>query len=174
MTNERRQAEIRTFLLPLTLDDSNNNVFCLFSQNQVVEILGRRPVQRIPMSPNYLKGVLPYQDQLLPVINLDALCSRKSTAGQEGYRQLVVIRTGVVDSATGEPLKAAITASARVRIAKLSAQALATAFVEQEAPASLKNSGVLRGFFQQQANFIALIDLNQVLLGTSRDPGQVA
>ena len=167
MTTERQQAEIRTFLLPLKLDDSNDPVFCLFSQNQVVEIIGRRSVQPIPFSPVFLKGVVNYNNRLLPVINLDELCSRKKTPRPEEYQQLMVLRTGAVDAATGEPLKAVVTASTRVRIVKLSGQMMAAAFVEQEAPPSLKASGVLRGFYQQQDNQIALLDLSRVVSGTS-------
>lgn len=173
MTNEGRQAETRTYLLPLALDDAGSKVFCLFSQNQVVEILGQRPILRIPFSPTYLKGVLNYFDQLLPVINLDELCTRKAVARNEGYRQLIVVRTGVVNPVTGTPLKVAIAARTRVHMVKFSDQILTTSFVEQEAPASLKASGVLRGFFKRQANYVALIDLQQVALGTFGDVAQM-
>jgi purine-binding chemotaxis protein CheW len=171
MTIEGRQTETRTYLLPLALDDAGDNVFCLFSQNQVVEILGLGPIQRIPFSPSYLKGVVNYFDQLLPVINLDELCNRKRTAaaGNEGYRQLMVVRTGAVDPVTGKPLKAVITSRTRVHMVKFADQILATSFVEQEPPASLKASGVLRGFFQRQANYVALLDLHRVVLGTLGD-----
>ena len=172
MSNEGRQAGMRAFLLPLTLADAAGDVFCLFSQNQVVEILGRRAIQRIPFSPAYLKGVVNYFDQLLPVINLDDLCDRKQAVRNEGYHQLMVIRTGAFDPTTGEPLKAVIAASTKVRMAKLSAQILATTFVEQEAPASLKATGVLRGYFLRQSSGVALIDLSRVVLGTFGDAVQ--
>jgi purine-binding chemotaxis protein CheW len=169
MTSEGRQAESRAFLLPLAVGDAAGKVSCLFSQNQVVEILGRRPIQRIPFSPAYLDGVMNYFDQLLPVINLDELCSPKHLRySEEKIQQLMVIRTGVVHPVTGEPLKAAIVASTRVQMAKLSAQVLAT-FVESEAPSSLKATGVLRGFFQGKSGGIALLDLSQVVLGTFGD-----
>jgi len=166
MANERQQAGIRTFFLPMTINDSTGNVFSLFSQSQVVEILGPRPIQQIPRSPAYLKGVLHYHDRLLPVISLDDLCNRKQKGVQERYRQLVVIRTGAVDLVTGEPLKAVVAANVRVRIAKLSGQELATAFVEREAPPSLRDSGVLRGFFQRHADSVAVFDLGSVVQGT--------
>jgi len=169
MTSEGRQAETRTYLLPLALDDAEGNVFCLFSQNQVVEILGPRPIQRIPFSPSYLRGVVNYFNQLLPVINLDDLCNRKTVSRNEGFRQLMVVRTGAVDPVTGRPLKAAIISRTRVHMAKFADQVLATSFVEQEAPTSLKASGVLRGFFQRQAHYVALLDLHQVVLGTLGD-----
>ena len=80
----------------------------------------------------------------------------------------MVIRTGGIDSTTGEPLKAAIVASTRVHMEKLSAQVLAT-FAESEAPSSLKTSGVLRGYFQGKSGGVALIDLSRVVLGTFDD-----
>lgn len=166
MANERQQAGIRTFFLPMTINDSTGNVFCLFSQSQVVEILGPRPIQQIPYSPPYLKGVLHYDDRLLPVISLDDLCDQKQKERQGRYRQLVVIRTGAVDPVTGEPLKAVVTANVRVRIAKLSGQELTTAFVEREAPPSLRDSGALRGFFQRHGDFVAVFDLGPVVQGT--------
>ena len=67
-TNAGQPAAIRAFLLPLALDDAISEVFCLFSHHQVVEVLGRRPVQRIPFSPAYLQGVINYFGQLLPVM----------------------------------------------------------------------------------------------------------
>jgi hypothetical protein len=105
----------------------------------------------------------------LPVINLDDLCNSKTGARNEGFRQLMVVRTGAVDPVTGRPLKAAITSRNRVHMTKFADQVLATSFVEQEAPASLKASGVLRGFFQRQAHYVALLDLHHVVLGTLGD-----
>jgi len=166
MTSEGRLTEIRAFLLPLSVADAAGDVFCLFSQNQVVEILGRRPIQRIPFSPTYLVGVVNYFDQLLPVISLDELCNPKQLGCNGGYQQLVVIRTGTVDPATGEPLKAVIVSSTRVHLAKLSAQVLATSVAGSEAPTSLKNTGMLRGYFQRESGGIALIDLSRVVQGT--------
>ncbi len=170
MANEQQQAStIRTFFLPMSLNDSPGNVFCLFGHNQVVEILGPRPIQHIPYSPAYLKGVIHYHDRLLPVVSLDDLCNGKEAGSPERYRQLVVVRTGSVDPATGEPLKAVVAAKARVRIAKLSGEELANAFEQGEAPSSLRHSGVLRGFFQRQGDAVAVCDLGPVVRGTLGD-----
>jgi len=165
MTSKGQQEERRIFLLPLTLTDCPDRVFCLFSQNQVVEILGRRPIQQIPFSPWYLKGVIQYFDRLTPVICLDTLCNRETAAHSKGYRQLVVIRTGVVDPDTGEPLKAVILAKTRVRMIKMVNETFTASFVEREAPVSLRLTGLLRGFYQRQAQSLALIDLSPLLLG---------
>ncbi len=164
-----RSAAIRAFLLPLTLDDATCAVFCLFSHQQVVEVLGRRPVQRIPFSPAYIQGVISYADQLLPVIHLDGLCNRSMVGHPEGYRQLVVIRTGANDPATGIPLKVAIAVNTRVQMTTLPSQVLATELAEQEAPASLRATGLLRGYVLQPTGGIAVIDLSRVALGTFAD-----
>jgi len=171
MANQRQQAGIRAFLLPLTINGSVDNVVCLFSQNQVVEILGPRPVQRIPGSPAYLKGVLLYHDDLLPVIDLDDLCNRQPAGRQERYRQLVVVRTGATDPVTGEPLKAVVTASVQVRIAKLSGQELTRGFTEREAPAALRDTGLLRGSFQRGDDAVVVLDLGPVVRGAADCPG---
>lgn len=165
MTSKGQQEERRIFLLPLTLSDCPDTVFCLFSQNQVVEILGERPIQQIPFSPRYLKGVILYFDRLTPVICLDTLCNRKTAGDSNGYRQLVVIRTGVVDPDTGEPLKAVVLAKTRVIMEKKVNETYTTSFVEREAPSSLRSTGVLRGYYQRQEQSLALIDLSPLLLG---------
>jgi chemotaxis signal transduction protein len=173
MTTEGRRTEIRAFLLPLAVDDAAGNVFCLFSQSQVVEILGPRPIQRIPFSPAYLEGVVNYFDQLLPVINLEELCNREPVdRNGKGYRQLVVIRTATVDPASGEPLKAVIGVGTKVRMTKISPRILAATFSGQEPPVSLQSTGLLRGFFQLESGGVALIDLSRVMLGTFGDVAQ--
>jgi len=164
-----RSAAIRAFLLPLPLADATCAVFCLFSHHQVVEVLGRRPVQRIPLSPAYLHGVIRYADQLLPVIHLNGLCNRSMVGYPEGYRQLVVVRTGANDPVSGIPLKAAIAVNGRVQMTTLSSQVLATESAEQEAPASLRATGLLRGYVLQPSGGIAVIDLSRVVLGTFAD-----
>ena len=70
----KQQAEIRTYLLPVTLTSPAETFFVLLSQNQVVEVLGKRPIGKIPCAPPYLKGVISYQDSLVPVIALEQLC----------------------------------------------------------------------------------------------------
>ena len=165
MKVEKQQTEIRTFLLPLALDDGTASIFLLFSQNQVVEILGRRSVRKVPFSPAYLKGVIPYFDRILPVIAVGALCGQKQARSKEEFVQLIVVRTGATDPVSGESLKAAIVADRRVRIARFSGQMLASGFVEQEAPDFLQDSGILKGYFRRQNNGVAVIDLSRVVLG---------
>lgn len=163
MTNKPEQMQQRTFLLPLPVHDATSPVFCLFTQNQVVEILGRLPVYRIPLSPSWLAGVLPSRDELLPVIALDHLCGAPKTKLSGTYRQLVVIRTGADDLRSGEPLKAVIAASGKVQMVRFSTKLLASAFVAAEAPASLRHTGLVRGYFQWRNSGFALLDLGRLV-----------
>jgi chemotaxis signal transduction protein len=165
MADEHQRSGIRAYLLPLHLDDGTPNATCLFNQNQVVEILGPRQVQRIPCSPAYLQGVIAYHDELLPVIDLDSLCGREPSGQSEQNRQLMIIRTGMLDPSTDLPLKAVIASSVRIQITKISGQELADGFTPQEVPSTLNRSGLVRGFFQRHNQSIVLLDLNPVVLG---------
>lgn len=165
MRPEHQRSSIRAYLLPLHLDDGPPVVICLFNQNQVVEILGPRPVQRIPCSPAYLQGVIAYHDELLPVIDLDLLCGRGSSGKPRQNRQLMIIRTGTLDPSTDLPLKAVIACAERIQITKISGQELAEGFTPQEAPSTLSRSGLVRGSYQRHNQSIVLLDLNPVVLG---------
>ena len=170
MANEYQQAGIRAYLLPLRLDNGSAGVACLFSQTQVVEILGPRPVLRIPYSPAYLQGVLAYHDELLPVLDLDTLCGWQPSAQRQQLRQLMVIRTGAQDPKTGLPLKAVVAAVVRIQIAKITGQELIGGFKAEQAPSALRDSGLLRGFFRRQGGSIALLDLDPVVRGVLLAP----
>jgi len=169
-----RSATIRAFLLPLTLAEVPGAFFCLFSHRQVVEVLGRRPVQRIPFSHSAVQGLICYADQLLPVIDLNGLCHRGPVRPPGGFRQLVVIRTGAQDPVTGTPLKAALAVNVPVQMTTLSSQMLATAVAGEEAPAALRATGLLRGYLSQPTGGIALIDLSRVVLGSFADASPAA
>jgi len=165
MQHERQQVGIRSFLLPLSVSGCSENFVCLFSQNQVVEIVGSRFIQHIPGSPSYLKGVMLYHDSLLPVIDLDELWNLHQPVREKHYRQLVVVRTGTVHPETGAPLKAVVAAKGRVQIAKISGKELAEAFEQREAPSALRASGLVRGCFRHENDSIVLIDLGSVVQG---------
>ena len=164
MQSEQQRIGLRSFLLPLSINESPGSFACLFTQNQVVEILEPRFVPQIPGSPGYLVGVLLYHGILLPVIDLDALCNRRRSARRKSYRQLVVIRTGMVDP-EGTPLKAVVAVMDRVRIAKISGKDLAEAIGQQEAPPLLRKSGLLRGCFRHDDDTVVLLDLGPVARG---------
>lgn len=159
------RQDVRAFLLPMDDADRARSISFLFNQSQVVEILGERPIQKIPFSPRYVLGIISYQGQLLPVISLPHLCGHAPEAGGHRYKQLMVVRTGVSDPDSGEPLKVALATKTAIRTHKLSAQALANGFTQQQAPDWLLSMDGLRGFFQWRDEFVALVQLNHLALG---------
>ncbi|MDD2463497.1 MAG: chemotaxis protein CheW [Desulfobulbus sp.] len=165
MASQQRHQDTRVFLMPMEGLECAQNISFLFSQTQVVEILGNRPIQKIPFSPRHLLGIIAYQGRLLPVISLPDLCGRASEVGRIRYKQLMVVRTGVSDPDSGEPLKVALATNAAIRILKLSSQALVNSFIQKQAPDWLTASIGLRGFFQWQDECVALMQLNNVSLG---------
>lgn len=162
---ERQQAEIRTYLLPVTYGSSAETFFVLLSQNQVVEVLGGRMIGKIPCAPSYLKGVISYQDTLVPVIALEPLCGAPIHEAGGRVQQLVIVRTGAVDAETGASLKVAVIADRRLRMARFSAKMLAAGFTAQQAPAALESSGILKGYFSRQNNNIAVVDFHDLVTG---------
>ena len=165
VTAAKQQAEIRTYLLPVTLTSPAETFFVLLSQNQVVEVLGKRPIGKVPCAPPYLKGVISYQDSLVPVIALEQLCGAAAHESGGEIPQLVIVRTGAVDPDTGAPLKVAVIAGRRLRMARFTAAMLATGFNTQAAPESLEASGILKGYFSRQNNNIAVVDFHDLVAG---------
>lgn len=163
MALERQSTGIRTFLVPLKHEEHQFPLFSLFSQNQVVEILGRQAIQKVPLSPKYLKGVIGYRDCLVPVIDLDAFCGRVADGPQAGYRQFLVIRTGVVDARTGQSLKLVIGTNSGIHSVKFSNQMLGALSTEETVPVFLQEIGLLRGFFHYQGGGVALFDLSPLV-----------
>ena len=164
-TTAKQQAEIRTYLLPVTLSRPAETFFVLLSQNQVVEVLGKRPIGKVPCAPPYLKGVIAYQDTLVPVIALEQLCGAADHESGGEIPQLVIVRTGAVDPDTGAPLKVAVIAGRRLRMARFTAALLATGFNALPAPESLEASGILKGYFSRQNNNIAVVDFHDLVAG---------
>ena len=170
MATKPNLMQQRTFLLPLPVPGVTSPVFCLFTQNQVVEILGRSPVSPIPFSPSWLAGVLPLRDELLPVIALDHLCGTRQAVGGTASGQLVVVRTGATDPQSGRPLKAVIAGSGKVQLVRFSNTVLADAFVASEAPALLRHTGLVRGYFQWRNSGVALLDVASLVQGGASIP----
>ena len=49
----------RFFLLPLSAGEQDGEpVYCLFTQNQVVEVLGQKTVYPVPFSPDHVQGFI--------------------------------------------------------------------------------------------------------------------
>ncbi|ADW68137.1 chemotaxis protein CheW [Granulicella tundricola] len=59
---------------------------------QVCEVLGRRPVQRVPLAPKFLGGVVPYRGEVLTTVSLRAVLGLEDAEG-DGF--VMVIDGGV-------------------------------------------------------------------------------
>lgn len=150
--------------------EQSDTMYFLFTHVQVAEIIGYQPIQKIPFSDRHLLGIISYQDQLLPVINVSDLCAPTLQPSRNRYKQLMIIRTGAFDPVTGAPLKLAIMANAAIRTLKLPAQALTNNFIHREPPQWLQASKMLRGFFQWQDTYVALLNLDQLAAGAPELP----
>ena len=65
----------RFFLLPLSAGEQDGEpVYCLFTQNQVVEVLGQKTVYPVPFSPDHVQGFIQWHEGLVPVVDVDVLC----------------------------------------------------------------------------------------------------
>jgi len=167
MSSQSQHHDLRIFLLPMEGVEQEDTLHFLFTHVQVAEIIGYHPIQKIPFSDRHLLGIIPYQNQLLPVINVSDLCAPTIAPTQSRYKQLMIIRTGAFDPLTGEPLKLAIMANTAIRTLKLSSQALTESFLQQEPPPWLQASKELRGFFKWQDTHVALLHLDHLAAGSN-------
>jgi chemotaxis signal transduction protein len=150
--------DVRVFLLPTTVQQVRGPIFFLFSQNQIVEILGQKPICQLPFTSAHASGVVEYFGQLLPVISLDTLLGGRAKPGP--FKQLIVVRTGVIDPVTGANLKVALTSRTRLRMARLDSRVLQSAFTQAAPPKTLAGKSLLRGYFERGSNRVALLNLS--------------
>ncbi len=50
--------------------------------SKIREVLGERELQRVPMSPDFIAGVVPYRGEVLTTVNLRALLGMETQAGR--------------------------------------------------------------------------------------------
>ncbi|MDO5675491.1 MAG: chemotaxis protein CheW [bacterium] len=167
MQTDNTVLQQRFFLLPLhTREQGAEPVYCLFTQNQVVEVLGQRMVYPVPFSPDYVQGFIERDGGLVPVIDVDALCGGAGKKVGLQARQLLVMRTGQTDTANGEFLKLALACTSTVLTFKLAERDSIQAVAPEEAPAALASHSSVRGFFRLRGYLVALLDFDTVALGT--------
>ena len=80
---------------------SNRQVYFLFSQNQMEDILMDISVQPVPFSSSYIEGMAEWRDQVLPVISLEA-CLGMESLNSSKVQRLMVVRTSKNDSTSME------------------------------------------------------------------------
>lgn len=70
---------------------SNRQVYFLFSQLQMEDLLMDTPVQPVPLSSHYIEGVAEWHDQVLPIISLEA-CLGMEFQNSFQIQRLMVVR----------------------------------------------------------------------------------
>ena len=70
---------------------SNRQIYFLFSQHQLEDILMDTSVQPVPFSPDHIEGVAKWHDQVLPVISLEA-CLGLEYLKSKNIQRLMVVR----------------------------------------------------------------------------------
>ena len=90
-TNQIETSEQRVLIFSAqTPRVSNRQIYFLFSQHQMEDILMDTSVQSVPLSPSYIEGVAEWRKQVLPVISLEACLGMESLNAQKVQRLMVV------------------------------------------------------------------------------------
>ena len=69
---------------------SNRQIYFLFSQQQMEDVLMDTSVQPVPFAPGYIEGVAEWRDQVLPVISLEACLGMETLKFSRVQRLMVV------------------------------------------------------------------------------------
>ena len=175
MLNPNATLLQRLYLLPLTGSARRGvePLSCLFTQNQVAEVLnGRRtPVYPVPFCPDWLKGCIQRAGVLIPVIDVDALCAPKGTAANAPLRQLLVLRTGCPDASGEKFLDVALGCRSAVETFKLTERDVARSVSADEPPEGFDGRGLTQGFFRLRGHRVVLMNFNSLAEGVFQ-PGR--
>lgn len=167
MQTENTALQQRFYLLPLTAGEQDGEpLYCLFTQNQVAEVLGPRTIHPVPFSPEYVRGFILRHDNLVPVIDVDALCGGTGKKDKAQSRQLLVMRTGQTDAASGDFLKLALLCPSAVLTFKLSERDAAQAVAAEDMPAQFTGQSLARGSFRLRGYRVVLLDFDSLAQGT--------
>jgi chemotaxis signal transduction protein len=90
-TNQIATSEQRVIIFSAqTPRVSNRQIYFLFSQHQMEDILMDTSAQPVPFSPSYVEGVAEWRNQVLPVISLEACLGMESLNSPKIQRLMVV------------------------------------------------------------------------------------
>ena len=166
MRTETMALQQRFFLLPMVVGKRDGSpLYSLFTQNQVVEVLGRRTVYPVPFSPPYLRGIIQRQDRMAPVIDADLLCDRTIQGARRLPRQFLLVRTGQQEPDSGDFLTLAFACSETVLTFKLSEQEASRAVAADSPPPSFAAQELVTGFFRLRGYRVLLFDCNAIVRG---------
>src|ERR1700735_34115 len=79
--------------------------------SKIREVLGERELQRVPMSPGYIAGVVPYRGEVLTTVNLRALLGMGT---QPGLCCVLAMEDGEVGGGFGHAVGGVVTMSRRM------------------------------------------------------------
>ncbi len=69
---------------------ANKQIYFVFSQYQMEDILMDTPVRPVPFSPSYIEGVAEWRNQVMPVISLEGCLGMESLDSSKTQRLMVV------------------------------------------------------------------------------------
>jgi len=91
-TNQIATSEKRVLIFSAqTPRVSNRQIYFLFSQHQMEDILMDTSVQPVPLTPSYIEGAAEWRNQVLPVISLEA-CLGMELLNSPKTQRLMVVR----------------------------------------------------------------------------------
>ena len=167
MRTETMALQQRFFLLPMVVGKRDGStLYSLFTQNQVAEVLGQRTIHPVPFSPAHVKGFILRHDSLVPVVDVDVLCGGTQEKIGAQARQLLIMRTGQVEAASGDFLKLALACSGTVLTFKLTEREAAQAVTAEETPAIFAGQSLFSGFFRLRGYRVVLLDFDTIAQGT--------
>ena len=158
-----RTSDTNFFLLPADTD-SERQLFFIFSKVQVIEII--KDINRfpVPFCPGFIKGVAPYNQQLIPIVCLEEMLGLENSRPGQVYRQFIVVRSSEVNPETGDNLQVIIAAHSKLQFPKGEAAGGIDAFKKKDIPEHLDNVDFIRGFFMNTKEAAVVVDFNQLLL----------
>ena len=151
------------FLLPADTH-SEHQFFFIFSKFQVVEIIKNINGVPVPFCPGFIKGVAPYNQQLLPIVCLEEMLGLQNSHSGHVYRQFIVVRSSEVNPETGDNLLVIIAAHSKLQFPKGEAAGGIDTFQQKDVPDHLDNTDFIKGFFMNTKEAAVVVDFNQLLL----------
>ncbi len=166
MRTETMALQQRFFLLPMAVGERDGSpLYSLFTQNQVIEVLGRRTVYPVPFSPPYLQGLIQRQGRVAPVIDADLLCGKAAQGARRPPRQFLLVRTGQQEPGSGDFLTLAFACHETVLTFKLGEQEAGRAVAADSPPPAFAARELVTGFFRLRGYRVVLFDCNAIVQG---------
>ncbi len=159
-----QQKAVKIFLLPAE-NTVGLQLFFLFSQNQVVEILQDVKLRPIPFSFPFVKGITGYNDKLIPVLSPEEMLGLKVDDNDHDYKQYVVIRSSQVNPATGENLQVVLATKSKLQLPQGEDENITRFFKPCSIPECIAAPGMIRAVFDNNGTQVVVLNIDSILLG---------